>query len=92
MDEEQVECEQCGVFYFARGSWDGDGWDDPRVFEPNDDEAMCDRCMNGYNFVITLNVVGDEDFSKLVASPDWADFLESYENVHLKSVEIKHGK
>ena len=92
MDEEEIECEQCGEDYTAMGSWDGDGWDDPRVFMPNDDEALCDRCMNAQVYVLTFTVVGDEDFSKLIESPDWADVFESYDNVYLKSVEIKHGK
>jgi hypothetical protein len=48
--------------------------------------------MNAQVYVLTFTVVGDEDFSKLVESPDWADVFESYDNVYLKQVEIKHGK
>ena len=39
---ETVECENCDAEFTSEGEWDGDGRNEPREFEP--DEQLCERC------------------------------------------------
>lgn len=86
--ESTALCPQCDREFTAWGQWYGDGWNEPREWIADDEDQLCPRCADGRNFTITFKVVGGEDFSKL-ADKEWVDWFDSYDDVYIKSVEIK---
>ena len=95
-EERDVECDQCGYSYIAAGRYYGEGWNEPREWEPYDSHAQCPRCetdeQGSRRFTIEFTVVGFEDFSKLTAAKDWEDYFDSFDNVFLQHIEIKEIK
>ena len=90
--EEFCECPECGQEFVTTGTWSGDNWNEPREWHPDDEEAVCMRCADGFVFKIEFEVVGFEDFSKLTKTKDWADFFDSFDEVFLKQVNITEVK
>tara|TARA_R110002020_G_scaffold232807_1_gene444319 strand:+ start:1404 stop:1685 length:282 start_codon:yes stop_codon:yes gene_type:complete len=90
MQDYDVECEQCGESYNAPGSWSGDGWNEPRVFEAcSSDSGLCLRCREGSTYRLEFRVVGWEDFSDMSKPEAWADWFEGFKDVYLKEVKIE---
>lgn len=89
MDTYEVECETCGAEVEVNGTWEGDGWVEPHTFAPFEQPVQCNRCENGSRFTITFKVVGWEDFSKMTQAKDWREFFESFDDVHIQTVEVK---
>jgi hypothetical protein len=89
MDEEYCSCNVCSDEVLAEGTWFGDGWSEPREFEPFEDPLLCERCKEGDFYTITFKVVGYEDFSKMSQPRHWRDWFEGFDSVHIQSVEVK---
>ena len=87
--EAECRCSLCGADAVVEGHWHGDGWNEPREFEPFDDPVLCQRCKEGDEFTITLKVVGYEDFSKMRYPGHWQEALDEFDSVHVYSVEVK---
>lgn len=91
MKEESTNvCDECEEEFTCLGETYGDGWHEPRMWEPDDD--VCERCAEGRLFTITFKVVGWEDFSKLTDRKEWVDWFDPYDSVYLKTVEIKENE
>ncbi len=87
--ENTVACPQCEEEFTTWGSWSGDGWNEPREWWPDDEDELCPRCSEGSSFTISFKVVGYEDFSKLAEAKEWVEFFDCFDNVYIKSLEVK---
>jgi len=87
--EEYCECSTCSEDVLAEGNWHGDGWNEPREFEPFDDPVLCERCKDGDYYTITFRVVGYEDFSQMKWPRHWREYFEGFDSVHIETVEVK---
>lgn len=87
--EQYCECSVCGTDVLAEGNWHGDGWNEPREFEPFDDPLLCDRCESGTVYTLKFTVIGHEDFSKMKWPRHWHDWFEGFDSVYVQTVEVK---